>query len=242
MGKDFAARHAVYIGAAVVLKLICGADDCVWLAPFLAKARGAAAKAKVGCKYVCTVVLITCVAAGLALGIRRIAAPAERKADEGIGTAAGILLILYALYTAREDGWFPCCPPDEEDEEEEESMVADALTKLSACCDCMDDEEEPLLQKTAEERRSERDVLVVAFLGTMDDLVVYFSVAVSGKIPGVDLVIGTTVGAVALSLVVGSLLEFSERASACVQKVPIPVVLVALACYIIVDAWHPLKY
>ena len=79
-------------------------------------------------------------------------------------------------------------------------MVADALTKLSACCDCMDDEEEPLLQKTAEERRSERDILVVAFLGTMDDLVVYFSVAVSGKIPGVDLVIGTTVGAVALAL------------------------------------------
>ena len=120
-------------------------------------------------------------------------------------------------------------------------MVADALTKLSSCCDCVADEEEPLL-KTAEERRSERDVLVVAFLGTMDDLVVYFSVAVSGKIPGVDLVIGTTVGAVALALCVGTLLEFSERASACVQKVPIPVVLVALASYIIVDAWHPLKY
>ena len=241
MGKDFAARHAIYIGAAIVLKLICGADDCVWLAPFLAKAKGAAAKFKIGCKYVCTVVLITCVAAALALAIRRIAAPAERKADEGIGTAAGALLVLYALYTAREDGWFPCWPPDEDDDDEEESMVADALTKLSSCCDCVDDEEEPLL-KTAEERRSERDVLVVAFLGTMDDLVVYFSVAVSGKIPGVDLVIGTTLGAVALSLVVGSLLEFSERASACVQKVPIPVVLVALACYIIVDAWHPLKY
>ena len=242
MGKDFAARHAVYVGAAVVLKLICGADDCVWLSPFLARARGAAAKAKVGCKYVCTVVLITCMAAGLAMGIRRIAAPAERRADEGIGTAAGVLLVLYALYTAREDGWFPCCPPDdEEDEEEEESIVADALTKLSACCDCVADEEEPLL-KTAEERRSERDILVVAFLGTMDDLVVYFSVAVSGKIPGVDLIIGTTVGAVALALCVGSLLEFSERASACVAKVPIPVVLVALACYIIVDAWHPLKY
>jgi hypothetical protein len=237
MGKDFAARHAVYVGAAVVLKLICGADDCVWLSPFLAKARGAAAKAKVGCKYVCTVVLITCVAAGLALAIRRIAAPAERRADEGIGTAAGVLLVLYAMYVAREDGWFPCCPPDEE----EESVVADALTKLSACCDCMEDEEEPLL-KTAEERRSERDILVVAFLGTMDDLVVYFSVAVSGKIPGVDLVIGTTVGAVALAFCVGSLLECSERASACVAKVPIPLVLVALACYIIVDAWHPLKY
>ena len=244
MAKDFAARHAVYVGAAVVLKLICGADDCVWLSPFLAKAKGAPAKAKVAAKYVTTVVLITCMAAGLALAIRRIAAPAERRADEGIGTAAGVLLVLYALYTAREDGWFPCCPPDddEEDEEEEESMVADALTKISSCCDCMDDEEEPLLQKTAEERRNERDVLVVAFLGTMDDLVVYFSVAVSGKIPGVDLVIGTTVGAVALALCVGTLLEFSERASACVQKVPIPVVLVALACYIIVDAWHPLKY
>ena len=242
MGKDFITRHAIYIGAAVVLKLICGADDCVWLAPFLAKAKGAAAKAKVGCKYVITVLIITCVAAGLALAIRRIAAPAERRADEGIGTAAGILLILYALYTAREDGWFPCCPPDEDDDDEEESMVADALTKLSSCCDCVDDEEEPLLQKTAEERRSERDVLVVAFLGTMDDLVVYFSVAVSGKIPGVDLVIGTTVGAVALALCVGGLLEFSERASACVQKVPIPVVLVALASYIIVDAWHPLEY
>ena len=242
MGKDFAARHAVYVGAAVVLKLICGADDCVWLSPFLAKAKGAPAKAKVAAKYVTTVVLITCIAAGLALGIRRIAAPAERRADEGIGTAAGVLLVLYALYTAREDGWFPCCPPDDEDDdEEEESAVADALTKISACCDCVADEEEPLL-KTAEERRSERDILVVAFLGTMDDLVVYFSVAVSGKIPGIDLIIGTTLGAVALALCVGSLLECSERASACVAKVPIPVVLVALACYIIVDAWHPLKY
>ena len=99
MGKDFAARHAVYVGAAVVLKLICGADDCVWLSPFLAKAKGAPAKAKVAAKYVTTVVLITCIAAGLALGIRRIAAPAERRADEGIGTAAGVLLVLYALYT-----------------------------------------------------------------------------------------------------------------------------------------------
>ena len=95
MGKDFAARHAVYVGAAVVLKLICGADDCVWLSPFLARAKGAAAKANVGAKYVLTVVLITCVAAGLALAIRRIAAPAERRADEGIGTAAGVLLVLY---------------------------------------------------------------------------------------------------------------------------------------------------
>ena len=85
MGKDFAARHAVYVGAAVALKLICGADDCVWLSPFLAKARGATAKAKVGCKYVCTVVLITCMAVGLALGIRRIAAPAERRADAAYG-------------------------------------------------------------------------------------------------------------------------------------------------------------
>ena len=118
MGKDFAARHAVYVGAAVVLKLICGADDCVWLSPFLAKAKGAPAKAKVAAKYVTTVVLITCMAAGLALGIRRIAAPAERRADEGIGTAAGVLLVLYALYTAREDGWFPCCPPDDEDDDE----------------------------------------------------------------------------------------------------------------------------
>ena len=99
MGKDFAARHAVYVGAAVVLKLICGADDCVWLSPFLAKAKGAPAKAKVAAKYVTTVVLITCVAAGLALAIRRIAAPAERRADEGIGTAAGVLLVL----------WVCCC-------------------------------------------------------------------------------------------------------------------------------------
>ena len=59
---------------------------------------------------------------------------------------------------------------------------------------------------------------------------------------GVDLIIGTTLGAVALAFCVGSLLECSERASACVAKVPLPLVLVARACYIIVDAWHPLKY
>ena len=134
-------------------------------------------------KYVTTVVLITCMAAGLALGIRRIRAgraPRRRGHRHGCGRAVGAVR---ALYTAREDGWFPCCPPDDEDdEEEEESAVADALTKISACCDCVADEEEPLL-KTAEERRSERDILVVAFLGTMDDLVVYFLGGRLWKIP-----------------------------------------------------------
>ena len=93
MGKDFAARHAVYVGAAVVLKLICGADDCVWLSPFLAKAKGAPAKAKVAAKYVTTVVLITCIAAGLALGYsedRRAGRAARRRGHRhGCGRAVG---------------------------------------------------------------------------------------------------------------------------------------------------------
>ena len=133
-------------------------------------------------KYVATVILITCVPAGLALAIRRIGSAGGERAGEGIGTAAGVLLVLYALYTAREDGWFPCCPPDDEDDEEEESIVADALDETQRVLRLRGGRGGALL-KTAEERRSERDILVVAFLGTMDDLVVSFSVAVSGRFP-----------------------------------------------------------
>ena len=69
---------------------------------------------------------------------------------------------------------------------------------------------------------------------------VYFSILLSAKVGPFAFVIGTTLGAVVIAFIVGVILEASESIAHCVQSVPVPAVLAALAAYIIVDAWYPL--
>ena len=171
-----------------------------------------------------------------------------------IGTVAGGLLFCYSLRMAYDEGYLVACggpngddddDDDDDDDEASEPSAPERLLRagLMGCdagvdyaCACVadegdDDAKAPLTS------RPKRDVVVVAFLGSMDDFVVYFSVALSGDVGFVDLVIGTTIGAVLIACVVGALLESSESVAACVERIPVPVVLAVLAVYIVTFAW-----
>ena len=66
---------------------------------------------------------------------------------------------------------------------------------------------------------------------------VYFALSLSGKITWLELFLGVTIGAVAIALVVGTLLEASETLANFVQTIPVPLVLATLSVYIIASAW-----
>ena len=133
---------------------------------------------------------------------------------------------------------------DEDSDEEEpgpaQKCAADAVygcsRGLDLACACLDDDEDEDLVKTG---KKDRDIAVVAFLGCMDDFMVYFSIALADKVPFQDLIIGTALGAVIIALVVGGLLEASETLAGYVELIPVPLVLAALGVYIVVSAFWP---
>jgi hypothetical protein len=130
--------------------------------------------------------------------------------------------------------------------EEESGAVTAALTTglegLSACmdaacfcCPADADAEEP----TKKSKKAQQDIIVVAFLGSMDDFMVYFSLALSNRITPVELLIGVLIGAVLIALTVGTLLEASETLANFVESIPVPLVIFLLAIYITTSAWVP---
>ena len=86
-------------------------------------------------------------------------------------------------------------------------------------------------------KKQNSDVVVVAFLGSVDDFMVYFTIALSNRITWIELLIGVTIGAIMIALVVGTLLEASETLANFVQTIPVPLVLATLSVYIIASAW-----
>ena len=103
------------------------------------------------------------------------------------------------------------------------------------CCPAEGDAEEP----SKKSKKAQQDVIVVAFLGSMDDFMVYFSLALSSRITPVELIIGVAIGAVLIALTVGTLLEASETLANFVESIPVPLVIFLLAVYIITSAWVP---
>mmetsp|Transcript_10253 Transcript_10253/g.12672 ORF Transcript_10253/g.12672 Transcript_10253/m.12672 type:complete len:199 (+) Transcript_10253:38-634(+) len=95
------------IGVAIMLKLMLGGDDFVFLAPFMARARQWRLKLGMGAKYLISVVFLTLLACAIAESIN---VAADRMTDASlvdkiISSVAASLLIMYATYMAWEEGW-----------------------------------------------------------------------------------------------------------------------------------------
>lgn len=253
------------ICAGVVLKFMLGSDDLVWLSPFMAKARSVREKTNIGTKYVLSVLFLTMLACALAVLIHLAAKTGngDDLADEIIATIAAGLLLAYAIYMAWDEGYFNAITgavspdeeekkqgygtlePEEEEEEEElgyiKTAVKDALVAMSdvydTYCSCVDADTRELARDLDDDDDHDTSVVVVAFLGSMDDFMVYFTLALSSQLTWFELTVGVTIGAILIALIVGVLLQSSETLANAVEVIPVPLILAGLAAFILVTAW-----
>jgi len=93
------------------------------------------------------------------------------------------------------------------------------------------------LEAARKKEKADNSVIIVAFLGSMDDFMVYFTLALSSQLAWYELAIGITIGSILIALIVATLLQSSERVASCVEVIPVPLVLVGLAAFILVSAW-----
>ncbi|KAH8056735.1 hypothetical protein JL720_14205 [Aureococcus anophagefferens] len=164
----------INVGVGILMKWMLGSDDLVWLAPFMARGQ-ARHKCRMAFKYVVSVAFLTLVACGLGAIVTATATSGSGDAaDEAVGTTAGALLFAYAVHLARDEGYFERCAPEEggggggDDE---------APSRIEAARDA-------LLKDPDRAAKAQKDIVVVAFLGSLDDFMVYFALSLSGKITG----------------------------------------------------------
>ena len=161
-----------------------------------------------------------------------------------------------AVHLARDEGYFERCAPgegggggDDEAPSRIEAALASSLKSASDAFDGVADvalcgsgeagDGQALLKDPDRAAKAQKDIVVVAFLGSLDDFMVYFALSLSGKITWLELFLGVTIGAAAIALVVGTLLEASEALSDLVENVPVPLVLALVAVYIVASSWVP---
>ncbi|KAJ1452583.1 hypothetical protein M885DRAFT_526352 [Pelagophyceae sp. CCMP2097] len=87
------------------------------------------------------------------------------------------------------------------------------------------------------EIRNSSKIVVVAFLGSIDDFMVYFTLALTGAFQWYELTLGVAIGAAIIATATATLLESSQVISDFVQTVPIPLILLVLGTVIILSAW-----
>ncbi|KAH8095862.1 hypothetical protein JL720_3196 [Aureococcus anophagefferens] len=224
----------INVGVGILMKWMLGSDDLVWLAPFMARGQ-ARHKCRMAFKYVVSVAFLTLVACGLGAIVTATATSGSGDAaDEAVGTIAGALL-LASPSTWRGEGYRRCAPEKGGGGggDEAPSRIEAALaTSLKSASDAR-------RRRGRRALRAQKDIVVVAFLGSLDDFMVYFALSLSGKITWLELFLGVTIGAVAIALVVGTLLEASEALSDLVEDVPVPLVLALVAVYIVASSWVP---
>jgi len=140
---------------------------------------------------------------------------------------------------------------DREDDDDELGPLKRAVMKsllevnecVDAACSCCarttkeGDLEEDEDEEADDRAKADNSVVIVAFLGSMDDFMVYFTLALSSQLAWYELSIGITIGAILIAVVVATLLQSSERIAACVEKIPVPLILGGLAVFILVAAW-----
>lgn len=193
----------------------------------------------------------------------------ETTTDKIISTCAGALLAMFSLHMAYEEDYFESCLTmlqpeeekregygainDEDDEEEEElgpvgkcvetSLLAGMAATdsiVDTCCPCIPKDEENGQEDDKKVPKSEKSIVIVAFLGSMDDFIVYFTLALSGHFAWFELSIGVTIGAILLGTLTAILLESSKVIADCVAYIPVPLVLFLLSVFIVLTAWTPL--
>lgn len=252
------------IGAAVVLKLLCGGDDVVWLAPFLAR-ESKWGKCVVAQKYLAVVAVLCSLAVGLATTVHfathaSAGGKEERVVDKAVACFAGALLLAYAAHLAVEEGRCAgarAVAPEKEEEvesllrrEKRDAAYGSATFEESDeeyeedlnCCEdavrlCL--ESGLRVDEDPEADAARKRFIIVAALGNLDDLIVYFTIALTCTLRWYELVLGTVIGAAFLVTAVSTCLQNSHRATACVSEIPVSFILTALATYIIISAFVP---
>ena len=124
------------------------------------------------------------------------------------------------------------------------AALSNGLVKISDCVDMIfccgeEEEEEADAVKKRGLKRAQKNIIVVAFCGCMDDFMIYFTLALSGKLSMPALLVGTFIGAILIALIVGCLLEACKPLADCVETIPVPAVILLLSVYIILSAWVP---
>lgn len=127
---------------------------------------------------------------------------------------------------------------DDQDANTVKAMLKKALESI------LDTRETAQVTPDCEHKGAEHDdglelsnVIIVASLGSMDDFVVYLTIALSGIFEWYELVLGLWLGSTLISVLVGCLLAASETVASYVAMIPIPVVFLFLAVYIVVTAF-----
>mmetsp|Transcript_23885 Transcript_23885/g.76806 ORF Transcript_23885/g.76806 Transcript_23885/m.76806 type:complete len:289 (-) Transcript_23885:1301-2167(-) len=254
--RGFAAT-ATHIGVSILLKLMLGSDDLVWLAPFMARPKTVSGKSVVGMKYVSSVVSLTLLACALAVIVQTAARQAtnSQQVDEIISTVAAGLLIAYSIYLAHDEGYFRVGRQDDDDDAVslagplDAPLVSDVESTDdlgraeddSNSTDRKDDdarsEAAPVPPPSTKKKKDDNGVIVVAFLGSLDDFMVYFTLALSAQLQWYELSIGIALGSVVIAAAVGTLLQSSEGLAGCIERIPVPLILLGLAALILVAAW-----
>mmetsp|Transcript_3961 Transcript_3961/g.10174 ORF Transcript_3961/g.10174 Transcript_3961/m.10174 type:complete len:301 (-) Transcript_3961:328-1230(-) len=136
-------------------------------------------------------------------------------------------------------------PPEDEAVDEAEDLgpfkkaVKDSLLAISdtfdSYCSCVDADTRELSKDLDDD--GDQGVVIVAFLGSMDDFMVYFTLALSHELTWFELAAGVTIGGVLIALLVGLLLQASERLANAVESIPVPFILTGLSIFILISAW-----
>lgn len=267
MGGSPVVRFLSRTGSAMVLKLLCGGDDAVWMAPFLAR-EGRWGKCVVAQKYVAVVAVTCSIAVCLAMIVHvaaHSASPSKADtADKVVSCVAGFLLLAFSAHLAHEEGWFAWIsdrcgairsPDGLSDGEKAEHLLNEGYGAADASQDGEEEEdalnccEDALLlclesglavdDGGPEADAARRRFIIVAALGNLDDLLVYFTIALTKIIPWYELVLGTAIGAVCISAALSTCLHHSKRATNCVTSIPCALILAVLAVWIIVSTFVP---
>jgi len=266
-----------YIASAILLKLVFGIDDIVWLAPFLAREGTVKGRVVVGVKYVLVNLTLCAIAVACAeivhASLHHAAARRERIADKVIACIAGALLLLYAAHLVRTEGW--CARTDgmtddkrveavreqnplldderadakraEDDDRRRGRAASDEFVPFESesdeltCCEqaivsCLSTGLEPADPGSDEARRR---FIIVAALGNLDDFIVYFSIVVGTHFCWYEFIAGTTIGAILIATVLGTCLTYCDCLADCLKHVPLTLILVCMAVYIVVQAFVP---
>mmetsp|Transcript_6764 Transcript_6764/g.9468 ORF Transcript_6764/g.9468 Transcript_6764/m.9468 type:complete len:304 (+) Transcript_6764:33-944(+) len=135
---------------------------------------------------------------------------------------------------------------DDDGDEEElgpiKTAIRDGLLALNDAADvvcpcCAASEQEKEASDSTPDKKADNSVIIVAFLGSLDDFMVYFTLALSNQISWYALAIGVSLGAVLIAIIVGTLLQSSETLAALVETIPVPLILCGLAVFILVTTW-----
>jgi hypothetical protein len=231
--------HFRMIIAAAALKVTCGSDDVVALAPFAAREKTTVGKIWMATLYVITVCFLVTLAAAIGLGTTAYVSGQAATLVSWIRKVAGVTLILYSFWLAYLVG--PADPDIEEKAEASHNgsnhivaMKAEAVPEAEA----RHKDSNSIVDEKAEAVHNYDNIIAVALWCSLDYFTAYLIVAVSGLYTWYELIIGTFFGCVVLaSAALGFLPPCLQGFRALVGQIPVWLVLMCLGVYVFLSAF-----